>query len=124
MRFTTLQGRQTLQKGTVPRRRQLRGAQIVGDAGGIGIGGSRIQFDQHFASFNRLAVADMDGLDGNRFQRLNSLDPVVRYNLALGAGDDVDPSKTSPQHFNQRKAVRRNNQRALRRNILLLFKPI
>jgi hypothetical protein len=95
------------QQGAGARRLQPRGSQVVGGTRAVGPGHRRVEFHQHLAGLDRLAVDDVNGLDGGGFDRLDQLAAGIGHDLALGHGDDVDVAEAGPE---QRDHGKRHQQ--------------
>jgi hypothetical protein len=77
---------------------QLRRGQVVGGACAVGPGHGGVEFDQHLAGLDGLAVDDVDGLDGGGLDRLDQLAAGIGHDLALRHGDHVDVAEAGPEH--------------------------
>jgi hypothetical protein len=74
----------------------------------VGFRHRRVELDQDVAGLDTLSVANLDGADNARLERLDQLCAPTRHDLAGRGGDDIDATERRPS---QRDAEERDDTR-------------
>ena len=97
------------ERRTQPRDVELGRDEIALLAFAVGFRHGRIEFDQNVAGLYALPVADVDGANNARLERLDQLGAPARHDLAGRGRDDIDAAERRPR---QREAEHRDDARA------------
>jgi hypothetical protein len=100
-----------------PQRHQTRHVEpraqiIMAHAVALGRAGDAVEFDQHLAFLDPVAIPGVNRRHHSGFERLNHLDAADRNDLALRGGDDVDTAEHRPGQRDQEKCDQRGGDGA------------